>query len=817
MIQLWRHRPLKQKLIAITMLASTSALLFAAAAFVLYDMRTYQQTLANDLLIRVKVLEINNAAPLAFQDAASARENLAPLRADPRLAAAVIYDKTGALFADYRRSPEMALPPNDLGGEPIRFTGDHVDLSLPVWLDREVIGHIALRADLTEWHQRLRTMLLISIGVLLASCGMAFVIASRLQTAISGPIADLTRVAHRVSRQKDYTVQAVKRGDDEIGSLADGLNEMLTQIHERDRRLQHYSETLERQVVERTADLSRANDTLRESETRYRHLVDHAQDIICRVDAQGRFVYFNPTVMRFTQYSADELQGRNCLDLVRPDARAAARRFYRRQFLRRIRATSYEVPLVAKDGTEVWVSQNVQMLLDHDRVVGFQAIARDITERKQVENALQQAHNELERLVEHRTAELRETVERLSTEISDREQAEAALRLSQDQIRQMQKMEAIGQLAGGIAHDFNNILTAILGNADLAFAKLDREHEACLNLTRILEAGQRASHLVQQILTFTHQQEVSRAVLALPSVVNEVLELLRATLPAGIELTTRYDPETPAIWADATQIHQVLMNLCTNAWHALEESPGRISVELAAVTLTQSLHSLHATLGPGRYARLSVSDTGCGMSSETVERIYDPFFTTKPVGQGTGLGLSVVHGIVSGHEGAIVVDSHLGLGTTFHLYFPAVDQLSSVDKCLDMPGEPSLECSCHLLYLDDEEMLVELVRALLEPAGYRVSGFTNATEAVGAVQADPGHFDVIVTDYNMPGMSGVEVARVVEQVRADLPIVLVSGYLTPTEHEHALGGNVKAIIYKPVMLHQLRDVVARLIRHSHQD
>ncbi len=395
-------------------------------------------------------------------------------------------------------------------------------------------------------------------------------------------------------------------------------------------------------------------------------------------------------------------------------------------------------------------------------------------------------------------------------DITQHKQAEQALQAFQDQIRQMQKMEAIGQLAGGVAHDFNNILTAILGNAEIVCAKIAADHPAQPNLTRIVEAGTRASHLVQQILTFTHQQEFSRTALDLAPVLHEALALLRATLPAGIKLTTTCEAATPPILADATQIHQVVMNLCTNAWHALNEQPGQIAVDLAPITLTQPLHSFQTALPPGFYVRLSIRDTGCGMEPETVERIFDPFFTTKPVGQGTGLGLSVVHGIVRGHEGAIVVDSHPGQGTTFHLYFHAAETAAPAHESgRAMPVQPQGR-NRHLLYLDDEEMLVELIRAKFEPLGYRVTGYTKPTEALDAVRADPSRFDVVVTDYNMPGLSGLDVAIALSQLRADLPVVVVSGYLSPTAQAAILTAGIKEIVYKPTLLQQLGEVVARL-------
>lgn len=814
----WPHRPLKQKLVWITLLSSCSALLFASAAFVVYDMTTYRETLTNDLQIRMKVLEINTAAPLAFHDRAAAHENLAPLRADPRLVAAALYDRAGVLFAEYRRRPEVLVPPLSDNDAEVRLGEGYLDLSLPVRLDGEVIGQITVRADLAEQQARLRSLLLIGAGVLLASLAVALLIATRLQRSISGPITELTEVAHRVSQQKDYTVQIVKHGDDEIGVLADSLKAMLQQIHERDLQLQHHSHALELQVAERTTDLVRANEVLQEREARYRHLVDHAQEIIYRMDPDGRIVYFNPTAVRVTSYAREELMGRHYLDLVDADHRHAVAEFYARQLQLKTPATSHEFPLLAKDGRVIWLSQNVHLLLDNDRVAGLQAIARDITERKQMEQALREAHDKLEQLVEARTAELKQTVSRLSNEIAEREQAEAALRDSQEQIRQMQKMEAIGQLAGGIAHDFNNLLTAILGNADIAVSKMHEDDPARPNLVRIVEAGHRASDVVQQILTFTRQQDAARSVVALAPIVMDALTLLRATLPAGVELGYAADPDMPPVLANATQMHQVLMNLCTNAWHALGDGPGHISVDLAAVTLEEPLISPQGTVAPGYYACLSVSDTGCGMDADTLIRIFDPFFTTKSVGQGTGLGLSVVHGIVQSHNGAIVVESRVGEGTTFRVYFPAVDTPDTppaagdeVAPVLPVLPEGSPGRMPHVLYVDDEDMLVELVETLLESQGYRVTGCTNPIKAVSLVQSNPEGFDVVVTDYNMPEMSGLDVAEAVTRIRPMLKVVLVSGFMTPLEQEAGEHVPVKEVVYKPTMLQDLAVVLARVL------
>ena len=273
-------------------------------------------------------------------------------------------------------------------------------------------------------------------------------------------------------------------------------------------------------------------------------------------------------------------------------------------------------------------------------------------------------------------------------DITERTRVEAALRSSEAQLRSAQKMEALGTLAGGIAHDFNNILGAVIGNVELAAQDIGPSHEAMESLNEIRKASRRAKDLVQRILAFSRHQPQAQSVIPLRSVVEEVLTLLRASLPAGVELTTTFDADAPAVLADPTQVHQVLMNLCTNAWHALEGRPGRIDIRLDGVTLDAEAARADAALRPGCFARLCVTDTGAGMDTVTLERIYEPFFTTKPLGQGTGLGLSVVHGIVNAHRGAITVTSLPGRGTTFSLYFPAVQASEQTAAPQDAATEP---------------------------------------------------------------------------------------------------------------------------------
>ena len=367
-------------------------------------------------------------------------------------------------------------------------------------------------------------------------------------------------------------------------------------------------------------------------------------------------------------------------------------------------------------------------------------------------------------------------------------------------------MEAIGTLAGGIAHDFNNIIATILGNADLARQDAGANAPVLESLEEIRKSGTRARDLVQQILSFSRREPTARRQLALAPVIEESVRLLRATLPARVALEIHCDTAVPAVLGDKTQIEQVLINLATNAMQAMRDAPGRIEIRLDTVDLDAALAEKHPALQVllahrlGRTVRLAVSDDGPGMDAGTLARIFEPFFTTKPFGEGTGLGLSVVHGIVQAHEGAIVVESTVGRGTTFTLFLPLAAAPSDAPaRAQDTaPGGSAMPISARrqILYLDDDAALVFLVKRLLERHGIRVSAHTNQQAALEALRADPAAFDLVLTDYNMPGMSGLDVAREVRLIRATLPVVVATGFVDEHLRAQAAGAGVHEVILK---------------------
>jgi PAS domain S-box-containing protein len=373
-----------------------------------------------------------------------------------------------------------------------------------------------------------------------------------------------------------------------------------------------------------------------------------------------------------------------------------------------------------------------------------------------------------------------------------------------------QKLEALGTLAGGIAHDFNNILAAINGNADLALSEIAADHPARECLTEIAKGGARAADLVRRILGFSRPMDQKRRVQALPQVIEEAVKLVRATLPATIEIRTAFAPGLPAVDVDSTQIRQIIVNLATNAAHAIGDRPGHIDVKLDSTYINSEQASALSELQEGSYVRVFVSDDGCGMDAATRKQIFDPFFTTKAPGQGTGLGLSVVHGIVSSYNGAIEVTSEPESGTAFHLYFPAVEQ--QVVDSQPLQKETQLAGTAHILYVDDEEALVYLAKRRLERLGYKVSGFTDAESALREFTQRPDVFDLVVTDVSMPRMSGLELARELLAVRANIPIIVASGYVRPEDELKAKEIGVREFLLKPVTIDTLVRTLAAVCK-----
>ena len=380
------------------------------------------------------------------------------------------------------------------------------------------------------------------------------------------------------------------------------------------------------------------------------------------------------------------------------------------------------------------------------------------------------------------------------------------------QLEHAQKMEAIGTLAGGIAHDFNNILSAVIGYTELSLSEAEKETALYNNLQEVLKAGGRAKDLVKQILAFSRQADQELKPVQLKLIVNEALKFMRASLPTSIEILQDIQSDSMVI-ADTTQIHQVLMNLCTNAGHAMEEKGGVLEVKLADVRLEADFTAKYPDLKPGSYVELTISDTGHGIPSHILDRIFDPFFTTKELGEGTGLGLSVVHGIVGSYGGVITAFSEPGEGSTFKAYFPVVERQLVRQTQVEAPIATGTE---RILFVDDEPALVNIGKQMLESLGYTVTTRISSLEALNLFKAKPGQFDIVITDMAMPIMPGDMLSAELMKVRPDIPVILCTGYSSKISDESAMEIGIKAFAYKPLAMHDLAKSVRRVLDEANR-
>ena len=384
-----------------------------------------------------------------------------------------------------------------------------------------------------------------------------------------------------------------------------------------------------------------------------------------------------------------------------------------------------------------------------------------------------------------------------------------ALARSEKQLQQVMKLQAIGTLAGGIAHDFNNILFPIVGYTELTMDDIPKDSQARKNLEEVLKATNRAKGLVQQILTFSRQNGQELKSLKVQTLIKEALKLLRATIPSSIEIISSIDEECGLVRGDPTQIHQVIMNLCTNAYHALRDNSGKIEVYLKEANLSYEQSSERIGMKVGRHLELIVKDNGHGMTHQVMERIFDPYYTTKELGKGTGLGLSVIHGIIKNHGGDISVSSQPDVGSTFNVYLPIIDDINVEIEPIRTAGVT--KGNERILLIDDEEQIIDLERRILERLGYKVTSKTDSEEALQEFSARPDGFDLVITDMTMPKINGDRLARKLMDINPQIPVILCTGFNEAITEEKALSMGIGKFVMKPIVKDELAYTVRTVL------
>jgi PAS domain S-box-containing protein len=510
-------------------------------------------------------------------------------------------------------------------------------------------------------------------------------------------------------------------------------------------------------------DRKQTEETFRKEKEKFQILVEASPLAVSFISKDDTYEYINPKFKEMFGYTLEDLSaGREWFTQAYPD------RDYRRHVVSAwkndfINSKPGETrprifTVTCKDGSEKIIHFRPVAMETGDHLV----IYENITERKQLELQLQQA----------------------------------------------QKMEAIGTLAGGIAHDFNNILTPLIIHTELALMEIPEESPANASLQEVLKSSDRARNLVNQILTFSRQTDQTQRPLKASLIVKEALKLLRSTLPTTIEIRQKIESESDMILADPTQIHQVLMNLCTNAYHAMRDIGGTLSVSLSDQELdSETARQLHPVT-PGSYLKIAVKDTGHGIDPTVLDKIFQPYFTTKGKGVGTGLGLAVVHGIIKNLGGLIDVHSEKETGTTFEILLPKVE-LSTKDKAvLDKPIPTGDE---HILFVDDEDVLVEAGNDMLKRLGYRVTSATSSLEALEIFRDQPDSFDLVITDQTMPNMTGAALSQEIKNIREDVPIILCTGFSEIINEEKAKKLGLDAFVLKPIILRDMANTIRQIL------
>jgi PAS domain S-box-containing protein len=668
---------------------------------------------------------------------------------------AVVMDAKGFVLAHGANAGAIgqpsALPADPATGlvwarvSPLANGGGPLDRAAIVVLDH-VPWRVAVMQTEPVFHQTLSELRRTMTLLAVLMALLGMVAAYVVAGRLSRPIRLLAHRAEQLGRNDDTPVQTASTSAGEVETLTRTFDDMSVRLRT----------TL--------ADLEQRVDELKASDERLRRLIEFSPVAMTVRDMQDRTILVNRRYTELFGYTLEDVPDiTRWFELAYPDPAyrtevAERRTISLKQWEKTGAINTVEALVTCRDGSRKHIEFHSELLGDR-YIVSFV----DLTEHKRLE----------------------------------------------EQLRQSQKMEAIGTLAGGIAHDFNNILTGIYGNTQLVHLDLPPDHPVQPMIQATIKASLRARDLVKQILTFSRHDQLDLTPKSLEPVIREALDLLRASLSTSIEIRAEYAPDCPSILCDSTQIHQIIMNLGTNAAHAMRERGGTLSIQLRAVKIDEGLRSVHPQLQPHHTVCLSLRDTGTGMDAATRQRIFEPFFTTKRVGEGTGMGLAVVHGILQNLDGAIVVESAPGVGTAFHLYFPSATS-SAQPEATKAPFLTQGQGQ-HILLVDDEPMVAGVAERMLRHLGYTPHVFNDAAGAIAALHDSARQFDGIISDLHMPGSSGLEVARMATALRPGLVFVLATGNTRALDQHQARAAGISHFVEKPYSIESLGELLHRAL------
>lgn len=749
----------KYKLIAIILSITIIALAVAFTSAVIYNRITLREFYIDNAQTTASVIVSDMIGPIVFGSPKDANDELKLILADASdIKNAIVFDEKDEVYGEYPQAETNKLKAPPVNKDDVtQFTDGYLHIFRAIYYNNKRYGTLYLRVSTEELDKRIRNLIFSMMVILLLIIPFSFILASKLQGIISGPIFDLVRVNKEVSSEGNYSIRVQKTSNDEVGMLYDSFNDMMEQIHNRD---------IQRDKVE---------NELKAAEFFLSSIMESMPSSLITINQDGIVSQWNNSAVKLTGIDAVEAKGRNLWELL-PDLKKYKEAI--NDVLQTNRTIQFYKELVEISGNTIYLNVIIFPLLDI-KAPKFVIMINNVTD----------------------------------------------LEVKEQQLRQSQKMETMGTLAGGLAHDFNNVLGGIIGTISLFKYKMSKNREVTKTdlekyFTTIEESANRASDMVQHLLSLTRKQELSFTPTDLNSIIESTVKICRNTFDKSIEINAWYPEEKAVIYADSTQIEQCLLNLCINASHAMtimrkegEKFGGNLNIFLERVQADKYFFKLHPEVKPEEfYWTISVQDTGIGMSPQTLGKIFDPFFTTKGEGKGTGLGLAMAYTIIKQHNGFIDVYSQEGVGTTFHIYLPVL-RSKFIEKDIKLKRVKIQRGEGLILVIDDEQIMRQTAKSILEECGYDVLLAGDGEEGVQMYKKHHDRIKAVILDMVMPKMSGEQAYIELNKVNNSVKVLLASGFKQDARVESILELGVKGFIQKPYGLVNLANSIHDVINN----